>query len=126
MTIITNLLRVLGPPLPKTKRKALLKEILPGRLLTGLFVEDDQLYLRFTDAVMTVNLPTRDYSFGGRKPADCWLGLFGWLRIQRVYEEQTQITLEVGGTLYTARIHVRHSQDRWHIVFSGGRGLASE
>ena len=110
------------PPAPPT-----LDQVLAERLLTGLFIEDERLYLRFVDSVVTVDLTTRAFQFGGRKiHHTAWLSLAGWLRVTRVLEEKTQLTLEVSGALYTARIHARCSEGRgWFLIFSGGRGLAS-
>lgn len=109
----------------RLKKKTSLNNAISGRMLTAIYVEGDNLYLRLSDAVVTINLVTREYRFGGRRPDEFWIVPFGWLRISRLLEEQSQIIFEVASTLYSARIYVRFAENRWFISFAGGRGLAS-
>lgn len=116
---------LIAKPDKRPKKKASLKNAISGRMLTAIYVEGSNLYLRLSDAIVTINLDTREYRFGGRRPDDFWIVPFGWLRISRLLEEQSQIILEVAGSLYSARIYVRFAENRWFISFAGGRGLAS-
>ncbi len=40
-------------------RRRPLQDVLTGRLLTGLYLEDNCLHLRLTDAVVAIDLDTR-------------------------------------------------------------------
>jgi hypothetical protein len=102
----------LSPAPPKCHT---LQDALTGRLLTGLFIEDNCLHLRFTDAVMTVDLDARTYRYGPQR--EVWLAFPGWLRIEHVLQDSSQIVLETSGTVYSSRISIRHTQGRWQIFF---------
>ncbi len=92
-----------------------LQDILAGRLLTGLFLEDACLHLRFTDAVMVVDLATRSHRFEPQR--DVWLSFPGWLRIARVLQDTDQIVIETTGAVYSSRISIRHTQGTWQVLF---------
>jgi hypothetical protein len=49
----------------------------------------------------------------------------GWLRIARVLQDDSQVTLEVYGALFTSRLVLRKSDGAWRVIFQGGRILAS-
>jgi hypothetical protein len=100
-----------------------LQRAIAGRILTGILVEENNLYLRFVDSTLCVDLHTRAYKF---QPVQVyWLTLPGWLRVTRVIEDQHQVILETSGSLFTARIIVRKAGKEWHITFQGGRILTS-
>jgi len=105
-----------------------LHQALTGRLLTGIWLEADHFYLRLSDCKITdINLVDRHLTTGERPDGGNkapWITFPGWLKILRVLQDSTQIILEVGA-LYTARICVRRSKERWRIVFQGGRALAA-
>jgi hypothetical protein len=110
------------------KRKVSLQEAICGRDLTGLYLEEEtnELHLRFIDSTLTIHLGTRDIEFRKRDIASSmWLSFPGWLRVTRVIEDGHQISLVVSGAIYTMRIVVRESHQHWHILFQGGRLLAS-
>jgi hypothetical protein len=110
-------------PFSRPQRPPSLHHAIAGRLLTGILVEEDNLFLRFVDATLRVNLKTRSYSFN---PVPVhWLILPGWLRVVRVIEDQYQVILETSGSLFTARIVVREIEREWRITFQGGRILVS-
>ena len=120
-------------PLIRTQQIGILKFIrsqpdsldraIAGRNLTGIMLDDGNLLLRFTDAQMIINLSDRTFRF--HHVLSDWITFGGWLRVSHVIEDQSQIILEVTGAIFTARIAVRKTGDDWHIVFQGGRVLAS-
>jgi hypothetical protein len=99
-----------------------LRDAIAGRDLTGILVEDDNLLLRFPDAAMVIDLPTRTYRF--QTVLATWLTFPGWLRIAHVIEDKSQVILVVSGALFTARIIIRHTKNGWRMILQGGRILA--
>ncbi len=100
---------------PPPRPPVTLPEALTGRLLTGLFIEGGCLHLRFTDAVMAVDLDSRTHRHEPQR--ETWLAFPGWLRIARVLQDSSQVVLETTGAVYSSRISIRHSQGRWHVFF---------
>ncbi len=106
----------------------MIEKVLTDQLLTGIWLEDACLFIRFSNhEIACIELTTRIIMTGAVRPDGGdkvpWLTFPGWLKILRVMQDPHQVVLEVGA-LYTARICIRHSKDRWQIVFQGGRALA--
>ena len=97
----------------KKKKRRSLKDLLIGRLLTGIIVNEGILSLRCTDAQIEVDLNARSWNF--RANPDYWLTFPGLLRIAQVLEDQTQIVLVVSGALYSSKIAIRKTAD-WRIL----------
>jgi len=111
-------------PISLPRRKPSLASVIRGRELNALFLHDDNqtLRLRFSDnSAAVVNLYTRDFEMVSAHKYKEWLTLPGWVRIANVIEDASQIILVVSGAIYTARISFRFSNQRWQILFSGGR-----
>ena len=96
------------------KKRRMLKELLRNKFLTGIFLEEGSLHLRLTDAVIAVNLKTRDWRFGSKKRT--FLTFPGLLRIVRVLEDDNQVVLIISGAVYSSRIAIRKNKD-WRILF---------
>ena len=105
--------QLLHPPLPHRS----LQDALVGRLLTGIFIDEDDphLHLRFTDAVLGIDLTTGEYLF--KESRAVWLSFPGWLRIVKVLRDTSQIVLITSGAVYSAALTIRNSKGRWSIVF---------
>ena len=97
------------------KKKRSLADLLNGRFLSGILVEDSELSLRFRDARIKIDLGTRTWQLGANP--GYWLTFPGLLRIVRVVEDRTQLILTVSGALYTAEIAVRQKNGVWQLVF---------
>jgi hypothetical protein len=100
-----------------------LHKAIAGRALTGLLLQDNSLFLRFVDATLALDLDTRAFIF--RPLRGHWMTFPGWLRIARVLQDDSQVTLEVCGALFTSRLVLRKSDGAWRVIFQGGRILAS-
>lgn len=112
-------------PISRPRRNSLASAIC-GRELSGLLLEEDNLTLRlrFSDnSAVVVNLSTRQVEEKSARDYKEWLMLPGWVRIANVLEDANQIILIVSGAIYTSRISIRFSHQRWQIFFSGGRIL---
>ncbi len=96
------------------KKRRTLKELLRNKFLTGIFLEEGTLHLRLTDAVIAVNLQTREWRFGSKKTI--FLTFPGLLRIVRVLEDDNQLVLIISGAVYSSRIAIRKKKD-WRILF---------
>jgi hypothetical protein len=96
------------------KKRRTLKDLLKNKFLTGIFLEEGTLHLRLTDAVIAVNLKTRDWRFGSKKRT--FLTFPGLLRIVRVLEDDNQVVLIISGAVYSSRIAIRKNKD-WRILF---------
>ena len=90
-----------------------LKELLTGRLLTGIIANEGILSLRCTDARIEIDLSARSWEFGSSP--DYWLSLPRLLRIARVLEDESQIVLVISGALYSSKIAIRKKTD-WRIL----------
>ena len=107
------------PPSPR------LQDRITGQILTGIWLENDNLYLCFAGKkVLNLHLDSRECTEGGRGSDKPWLIFPGWLTVQRVMQDAAQVILVVGA-LYSARICVRKTHGQWRIVFQGGRDLAA-
>ncbi|MBI1793426.1 MAG: hypothetical protein HYR70_04460 [Chloroflexi bacterium] len=104
------------------QRPLSLHRAIAGRDLTGILVDDGNLLLRFSDAMVVVDLSTRAHRF--QPVLATWITFPGWLRIARVIEDQSQVILVVSGALFTARIVIRHINNEWRMILQGGRILA--
>lgn len=112
-------------PVSRPKKNCLASTIC-GRELSGLLLEDDNqtVRLRFSDnSAVVVNLSTRQIEEKSARDYKEWLMLPGWVRIANIIEDANQIILVVSGAIYTSRISIRFSHQRWQIFFSGGRIL---
>lgn len=104
-----------------SRKKRPLNAALVNRLLAGLYLDGvkGHLYLRLTDAVLMIDLDSRDYKYGGRHPReDYWLALPGLLRIARVISDTSQVQLVCSGAVYSSIISLRNAKG-WRIVFDG-------
>ena len=97
----------------KKKKRRTIKELLVGRLLTGIIVNKGVLSLRCTDARIEVDLDARSWKFGSSQ--DYWLTFPGLLRIARVLEDESQIVLIISGALYSSKIAIRKKAE-WRIL----------
>jgi hypothetical protein len=91
-----------------------LPDALAGRVLTGLIVETGRLFLRLPDETICVDLATRDWRT--EKRSDVWLTFPGWLLIRRVVQDNSQVSLDISGALYSARISARLVHGEWTLV----------
>jgi hypothetical protein len=91
-----------------------LHDALAGRMLTGLIIEEGRLFLRLTDRTVCVDLATR--AWNNEKRAGAWLSFPGWLLIRRVIQDASQVTLDISGALYSARISARLVHGDWMLV----------
>ncbi len=97
----------------KKKKRRTINDLLTGRLLTGIIINEGILSLRCTDARIEVDLDTRSWKFGSSP--DYWLTFPGLLRIARVLEDESQIVLVISGALYSSKIAIRKKTD-WRIL----------
>lgn len=112
-------------PISRPRRNSLASAIC-GRELSGLLLEDDNqtVRLRFSDnSAVVMELSTRKVEEKSARDYKEWLMLPGWVRIAGVIEDVNQVILVVSGAIYTSRISIRFSHQRWQIFFSGGRIL---
>ena len=102
-----------------------LQDFITGQILTGIWLENDNLYLCFAGKkVMNLHLNSRECTEGGRGSDEPWLIFPGWLTVQRVIQDAAQVILVVSA-LYSGRICIRKTQGHWRIIFQGGRDLAA-
>ena len=97
----------------KKKKHRTIKELLVGRLLTGIIINEGILSLRCTDARIEVDLGARSWKFGSSP--DYWLTFPGLLRIAGVLEDKSQIVLIISGALYSSKIAIR-KKTNWRIL----------
>ena len=97
----------------KKKKHRTIKELLVGRLLTGIIINEGILSLRCTDARIEVDLNARSWKFGSSP--DYWLTFPGLLRIAGVLEDKSQIVLIISGALYSSKIAIR-KKTNWRIL----------
>lgn len=97
----------------KKRKRRSLKELLSNKLLTGIYLEDGLLYLRLTDAVITVDLNTREWSFS--KKRRIWLVFPGLLRIAQVQEDHHQVVLIISGAIFSSKISLRKKKE-WNLL----------
>lgn len=106
---------------PFSKRPTL-ATALNGGELNAFYLDDDTARFRFSDgSAVAIDLRSRRSSPIKAKEYPVWITLPGWVRITNVLEDASQIILVVSGAIYTARISLRFSRDRWQIHFSNGR-----
>jgi hypothetical protein len=98
----------------KVSKRRTLKELLRDKFLTGIFLEEGTLHLRLTDAVIDVDLASRDWSFGDKERT--FLVFPGLLRIARVLEDESQVLLIISGAIFSSRIAIRKNKN-WQILF---------
>ncbi|MFZ5883987.1 MAG: hypothetical protein ACOYYI_09435 [Chloroflexota bacterium] len=112
--------------IPFFSKRPSLAAVLTGRELNALYLDNDTTAarLRFSDgSAVAIDLRSRRSSPIKAKEYPVWIALPGWVRITNVLEDASQIILVVSGAIYTARISLRVSRDRWQIHFSNGRLL---
>ena len=97
----------------KASQRQSLKKLLRNKLLTGIYLDEGTLHLRLTDAVITIDLASREWRFGNKEGT--FLTFPGLLRIVRVLEDDNQVLLVISGAIFSSRIAVRKKKE-WNLM----------